>query len=77
MKMNRGQAEEIKNSSAWGYLKAEIEYRIDCSLQELRVCSQDKLFDVQKRIQVLDEILQMPDVVIDRETDSKIGGLNG
>jgi len=73
MKMTKGQAEEIKNSSAWKYLSEEIEYRIECALKELRSCAPERLMEVQKRIQGLDEILQIPDSVIDREESTSTG----
>lgn len=65
--MTRDQAEEVKNSQAWKYLQAEITYRIDCTLQSLKTCKPEFLTETQKRIQGLEEILQIPDSVIDRE----------
>lgn len=67
MKISKSQSEEIKNSVAWRYICDEINYRIECSLNDLRSCSTDKLIEVQKRIQVLEEITKMPDVAIERE----------
>ena len=66
--MNVNEAREVSDSTYWGFIKKEIQYRIDLRLKQLRICkTQEELNKLNSGITVLEEMLSIPENVIDRE----------
>lgn len=67
--MTAGEADEIKNSSFWGFITKELNYRIGLKTAELRRCKdQDKLDKLNAVIDTLEDISKLPEHVIERES---------
>jgi hypothetical protein len=65
--MNEHQAKELKSSSLWTYICNELEFRRTAELNRLVTCDRDEIDMVRTRINVYDEIKNLPETVIDRE----------
>ena len=67
--MSLEQAQELRNTSLWKYVKLEIDHRIFCKLNELKICTPENLPLIQAQMKVYEEFLRLPDDVIEREEE--------
>ena len=65
--MNLEQAQEVRNSTFWLYIKDEIDYRISTTLNKLKTCNQEELPELQGDLKKYEEFKRLPDDVVDRE----------
>ena len=65
--MTAEDAKEIKASRLWDLIVAELKSRVDTEFSKFRTCSQEDLRFIQTRVQILEEIKNLPDAVIGRE----------
>jgi hypothetical protein len=66
--MTLEEAQEAHNSSVWQKIVGELAHRQRIELAVLRKVSTNDLIKVQARIGLLDEIMRLPEDVIDRES---------
>jgi hypothetical protein len=68
IKMQLEDALEIKDSPLWSRVVKELQYRIDLAMAELRHCTAEQLPKLQIRIDLLEEVIRLPQDIIDRES---------
>ena len=68
-KMSLTEAQEVKDSTYWGYVNRELDYRIGLKIQELRKCkTQQELDKCNMAIDTMEEMKRIPELVIERES---------
>ena len=65
--MSLEKARELKHSLLWGEVEKELKERIGAELGVLRKCPKEDLEKHQIRISIFEEVLRLPQDVIDRE----------
>lgn len=65
--MNQEQAQSIHNSESWDLVCKEIDTWINYSLNKLKNCSKEELELIQVRVRTLEEVKNLPKIVIDRD----------
>lgn len=65
--MTREQAEQLK-ALYWEAVIEEIDRYISLSLNELRICSPEKLQILQEKIKTLEQVKGLPDRVIEEKS---------
>ena len=67
--MTGSEAEEVKNSTYWEFVKKELKYRLSLKTQELRGCGEQRILDrINSAIDTLEGVINLPEDVIDRES---------
>ena len=69
--MSLEKAKELRNTDIWKEVCRELDYRISMLAQQLRICSLEEVRDKQIRIALLEEIKNLPEVIINREESSQ------
>lgn len=67
-RMTEDQARNLRESPLWESLKVELDYRIMTKLMALKRCTAEQVSSIQAEIRVYEEIIALPEGVINRET---------
>jgi len=67
--MNVDKAKEIHTSQNWAEICTELDRWIATEIATLRTCHPDFLRDLQLKIQTLEKVKKLPEIVIDREEE--------
>jgi hypothetical protein len=65
--MTREQALELKNSILWSGVQEELDKWLSNEVFRLKHCTKEELEIIQARIQELEKVKNLPDIVSDRE----------
>jgi len=71
MRMNIESATDLKHSVLWEAVSGEIDERIKGQVSRLRACNESDLKIIQLKINMYEEIKNLPQDVIDRETSGE------
>jgi len=67
--MSLERAREIRNSSMWGYVVEEIDYRLDALKNQILACPLEDVGNLRIEIDALRSVRQLPEDVITREEE--------
>lgn len=68
-RMSEDEATSLKDSPAWLAVKRELDYRIMSKLMALKSCSPEDMKLLQREIKVYEEMIALPEGVINRESN--------
>ena len=68
--MSETHAKELRNSDLWKSVNIELDYRIQCKMNELKKCDGEGLKTLQDKIASYEELKRLPDDVIEREEEA-------
>ena len=68
--MNIERAKELKSSLLWGDVMEELDKEVFHLTQKLHTCTPEQLKDIQNEIKITRALKNMPDRIIDRETNN-------
>lgn len=66
-RMNIEIAREIQSSGNWSEVCGELDLWIQSEVSKLKFCVPEQLEGIQKTIAILEQVKNLPQVVIDRE----------